>query len=146
MAQDCNGGCFVNGLPDDAVARWQTLINATKRLGHARRVHVYQNSGIDTSLDANTRHADSTITDAHGASTAYRKCVAGMDMPLFFGNLTNSYGRTLEAVYRKVLEIGFDGVPYSLRLSTVSARENSQYSLFDCNFTYMLITVRMNGW
>ena len=30
--------------------------------------------------------------------------------PLFFGNSTNSYGKTLEAVYEKMLDIGFDGV------------------------------------
>ena len=106
---DCEGGCFLDGLPAAAVARWQKVIAQTRGLGNGRRVHVYQNSGIDSSAGANVKHADSAITDAHGATTAYRTCAAGQDYPLFFANSTNSYGRTLEAVYRKVLQLGFDG-------------------------------------
>ena len=76
---DCEGGCFLRELPDSAVARWQKLINATRRIGGGQRVHVYQNSGIDSSLNASVEHADSAITDMHGEPVAYRTCAAGKD-------------------------------------------------------------------
>ena len=107
---DCEGGCFLHELPDSAVARWQRLINATRRLGGGQRLHVYQNSGIDSSRDASIKHTDSAITDAHGEAVAYRSCAAGKDYPLFFANGSNSYSQTLEQVYQKVVDIGFDGV------------------------------------
>ena len=59
---DCEGGCFLHELPDAAVARWQRLINATRRLGGGQQVFVYQNSGIDSSRNASVEHADSAIT------------------------------------------------------------------------------------
>ena len=93
-----------------AVARWQRLINATRRLGGGQQVFVYQNSGIDSSRNASVEHADSAITDAHGVTVAYRTCAAGKDYPIFFANGSNSYSRTLERVYQKVMDIGFDGV------------------------------------
>jgi hypothetical protein len=113
---NCEGGCFLDSS-DATITRWKGIINATRRLGHGRRVHVYQNSGIDSSVGANIRHADCAITDAKGTTTAYRSCAAGQDYPLFFANSTNSYGKTLEAVYHKVLEIGFHGVYHDEFLS-----------------------------
>ena len=87
---DCEGGCFLNELPETGLQRWQTLINKTRGVGGPQRVFVYQNSGIDTSHDASAKHTDSAVTDAHGKTVAYRTCAAGQDYPLFFGNTTNS--------------------------------------------------------
>jgi hypothetical protein len=91
----CEGGCFLDGVSESGLQRWQTLLNKTRALSSGQRVFVYQNSGIDTSRDASVRHADSAITDAHGDTVAYRSCAAGKDYPLFFGNATNSCESTM---------------------------------------------------
>jgi hypothetical protein len=74
-------------------------------------VLLYQNSGIDTGLDAPSLHADCAITDRKGNALAYRTCAAGVDMPLFFANSSNSWGRVKEQVYHRIMgEFGLDGV------------------------------------
>jgi hypothetical protein len=112
----CEGECFLDELYPETVARWQGLINKTRRLGadrsgRQRRVLVYQNSGIDTGIDAGKKHADCAITDRNGIPLAYRNCAAGQEMPLFVATDGNSWGTVKEAVYRKIMdEIGAAGI------------------------------------
>ena len=106
----CFGDCFLSALPPDFLRRSQWLLNATHRLPGTRvRLHVYQNSGISTGKNAAEKHASCAITDQHGKPVAYRTCAAGQDMPLFFANGSNSWSRELEAVYRKLVALGYDG-------------------------------------
>ena len=41
---NCEGGCYLDGLPAAAIERWQRLINATKQLGGGQRVHICKSS------------------------------------------------------------------------------------------------------
>ena len=108
--QLCFGDCFLDELPPDFLRRSQWLLNATRRLPYPRaRLHVYQNSGISTGRHAAEKHAGCAITDQHGKPTAYHTCAAGQDMPLFFANGSNSWSHELEAVYRKLVALGYDG-------------------------------------
>ena len=71
----CEGGCFLDELHSTAIQRWQTLLNKTRQLGSERRVHIYQNSGIDTNHNASIQHADSAITDSQDMASS---CVRGL--------------------------------------------------------------------
>jgi hypothetical protein len=104
----CEGGCFLYELSNGTVDRWQHLIRQSHLLGRAS--FCYQNSGINTGIDAGVRNADSAITDWAGDAVAYRSCAHGKDMQLFFANGSNSWSALKERVYAKILAIGFSGV------------------------------------
>eukprot|EP01052_Picozoa_sp_SAG31_P013221 SAG31_NODE_791_length_12069_cov_22.664411_4_plen_1018_part_00 len=104
----CEGTCFLNELGNDTIVRWQHLIRQSQSLG--RNTYCYQNSGINTGIDAEIHNADSAMTDWAGDAMAYRTCTKGKDMWLQFANGTNSWSRVKEKVYDKILELGFHGI------------------------------------
>ena len=112
----CYGSCFVNALDEYSLSQMRMLINRTHTLAPDRTVVLYTEFALSTEPNASTLYSDSLWVNASGSQLAYETCAMnnaktgpGSDYLLFFGNETNSYGKQLEAMMRKVMALGFDG-------------------------------------
>jgi hypothetical protein len=77
---------------------------------------------ISTGLNDRTVYKESRVLDIDGNQVLYRPCPAADkkyanssagyagEMPLFFGNTTNSFGRVLRRYVDKIFALGVDGV------------------------------------
>ena len=120
----CYGSCFVNALDEYSLAQMRMLINRTHTLAPDRTVVLYTEFALSTEPNASTLYSDSLWVNASGSQLAYETCAMnnaktgpGSDYLLFIGNETNSYGKQLEAMMRKVMALGFDGAYTTRRFS-----------------------------
>jgi hypothetical protein len=115
------GHCFANKL-----AAIKKVVETAKRVkqvnGRPVTTSYYMDTSISTGANDWVTYADSRVLDRHGNQVLYRPCSAADakyanmtaarqgEMPMFFGNLTNSYGDVIRRYVDKVFSLGIDGV------------------------------------
>ena len=87
------------------------------------KTSYYIDTAISTGAADRDTYADARVLDSHGRQVLYRPCSPALnrtygnrtaaiqgEMPLFFGNTTNSYGHMIRRYIDKIFALGIDGV------------------------------------
>jgi hypothetical protein len=105
-----HGSAFLSELSSTSEALLKATIARVKAADPSKKVLIYMHAFISSETGAESKYADSKVTDASGKQVYYSSCSGKMIYPLFYATPSNSYGKVLDQVVDKIFSMGADGI------------------------------------